>query len=97
MPLCLLAVRTFGVERIAHYEHIVLDAFWNLVHTPFPNFRKSSGANKEKEVDEAAAIREEQLGWSGDIEAADARNRGAGACKASPRTPQIAKLANHYH
>lgn len=36
-PLCFIAVRWLGTDRIGHWEHIVLKAFWEVVPYPFPS------------------------------------------------------------
>jgi len=37
-PLCYLAVKLLGTERIGRYEHAVIEALWSVVHIPFPDF-----------------------------------------------------------
>jgi N-terminal acetyltransferase 2 len=86
LPFCFLGVRMLGVDRIGHYEHVVLEAFWNVVHIPFPNLGKGKGAagavsGGQEEGSAAGVAREDQLGWSGAVEAAEERNKGAEACK----------------
>lgn len=66
-----------GVDRIGHYEHVVLEAFWNVVHVAFPNLGKDKKAVGDSGIE---AVDESQLGWSGDVEAAEERNQGAEAC-----------------
>jgi N-terminal acetyltransferase 2 len=36
-PLCFLAVRLLGTERIGHWEHVIINAFWTVVRIPFPD------------------------------------------------------------
>ena len=84
-----------GVDRIGHYEHVVLEAFWNVVQVPFPNLRKARSAGEAVSGGEGvdnASTGEGQLGWSGDVEAADERNQGAEPCRC-PLEPQMWKLA----
>jgi hypothetical protein len=70
-----------GVERVGYYEHVVLEAFWNVVQVPFPNLGKdrSVDAGSGGDMVDNASTREGQLGWSGDVEAAEERNQGAEA------------------
>ncbi|KAF2127434.1 hypothetical protein P153DRAFT_387975 [Dothidotthia symphoricarpi CBS 119687] len=35
-PICFLAVRLLGTDRIGHYEDVVKTGFWNIVRTIFP-------------------------------------------------------------
>ncbi|KAF2467064.1 uncharacterized protein BDR25DRAFT_267888 [Lindgomyces ingoldianus] len=52
LPISFLLVRMLGAERIGHYEHVIVEAFRNLVRIPFPNFGKHS-------EDETAAVRQD--------------------------------------
>ena len=36
-PLCFLAVRHLGTERIGYWEHVALEKFWQVVPWPFPS------------------------------------------------------------
>ncbi|KAF2872523.1 hypothetical protein BDV95DRAFT_491528 [Massariosphaeria phaeospora] len=78
-PFCFLAVRMLGTDRIGHYEHVIVEGFWNLVRLVAPN------AGPKPEVapiaDDIAAdtAREGGAGWSGEVELADAKNSGAEA------------------
>lgn len=80
-PFCFLAVRGLGTERIAHYEHVVVEAVMNVVRIPFPNLgkRNNEGAPINDEAAEST-VEEGELGWAEDIEEAEARTQGAGAC-----------------
>lgn len=54
-PLCFLGVRWLGTDRIGHWEHIVLKAFWKVVPYPFPSrpavqMEGSDGTTKEIET-----------------------------------------------
>jgi len=78
-PFCFLAVRMLGTERIGRYEHAVIEVFWKVVRGPFPNLGKHDEA-QEARVGEGvveATAREGQLGWSGEVEKADAKNKGS--------------------
>lgn len=35
-PFCVLAVRMLGVERIGHWEHVIVRGFWDTISVPFP-------------------------------------------------------------
>jgi N-terminal acetyltransferase 2 len=74
-PFCFLAVRLLGTDRIAHYEHVVVEAIMNVIRIPFPNLGKKKEAVEAAEAAEATAT--EGLG---DIEEAEAANNGEGAC-----------------
>lgn len=81
VPFCFLAVRMLGTERIGRYEHVVIEAFWKVVQVPFPNLGRHNEA-QEAHIGEGvgeATAREGQLGWSGEVEKADAKNKGSEA------------------
>ena len=80
-PFCFLAVRMLGTERIGRYEHVVIEAFWKVVRVPFPNLGRHDRA-QEAHIGEGvgeATARDGQLGWSGEVEKADAKNKGSEA------------------
>lgn len=80
-PFSFLAVRMLGTERIGRYEHVVIEAFWKVVRVPFPNLGRHNEA-QEAHIGEGvgeATAREGQLGWSGEVEKADAKNKGSEA------------------
>ncbi|EUC44961.1 hypothetical protein COCMIDRAFT_5811 [Bipolaris oryzae ATCC 44560] len=53
-PLCFLAVRLLGTDRIGHYEHVLKDALWSVVRLAFPNAgRKPAEAGADEGVAEA--------------------------------------------
>ncbi|KAI8934373.1 hypothetical protein NX059_009109 [Plenodomus lindquistii] len=57
-PVCFLAVRLLGTDRIGHYEDAVKNAFWSVVRLVFPGAGKKSPeeiAAKEAEDAERAA------------------------------------------
>lgn len=72
-PFCFLAVRTLGTERIAHWEHVVVEGFWSLVHLVMPDAGKQSKAAAEAVAEEGTAT------WTQEVDEADARNKGEGA------------------
>ncbi|KAF2184366.1 hypothetical protein K469DRAFT_688836 [Zopfia rhizophila CBS 207.26] len=81
-PFCFLAVRMLGTERIGHYEHVVIEAFWNVLRIPFPNVGKGKESEEAVTIGEEtvqATAREGQLGWSGGVDKAEADNQGAQA------------------
>ncbi len=47
-PLCFLAVRHLGTEKIGHWEHVALEKFWQIV--PWPRPATTSHPNDEGEV-----------------------------------------------
>lgn len=76
-PLCFLAVRLLGTDRIGHYEDVVKDGFWNLVRLVFPDAGTTSAEKHAPEEATAEATLRE-----GSLDAyAEARN-GGDACKA---------------
>jgi N-terminal acetyltransferase 2 len=84
-PICYLAVRTVGAERVAHWEHVVIEGFWKVVRIPFPNLGKPAEPEevtvlREAEIKEAAA-REGALGRGQEGEKAGAKNNGDNASK----------------
>ena len=53
-PLCFLAVRLLGTDRIGHYEDVLKDALWSVVRLVLPNAgRKPAGAGAEEDIAEA--------------------------------------------
>ncbi|KAJ9660270.1 DUF1279 super [Coniosporium apollinis] len=73
-----------GTERIGHWEHVVIENFWKVVQIPFPNLgrqRQTEEAVQATEQDgsEVATAREGALGWTGEVDAADKRNKAADA------------------
>jgi hypothetical protein len=87
-PFCFLAVRTLGVERIGHYEHVIVEAAKSVLRIPFPNLLKPTESARvpiETDISEATA-REGALGLSSDTEKALAIDNPAGACT-TPATP----------
>lgn len=53
-PLCFLAVRLLGTDRIGHYEHVLKNALWSVVRLAFPNAgRKPAEAGADEGVAEA--------------------------------------------
>jgi hypothetical protein len=52
-PFCFLAVQTLGTDRIAHWEHMVIQWVWKVVPWPFPVAKQTeedsiSGSSKGK-------------------------------------------------
>ncbi|KAF2809273.1 uncharacterized protein BDZ99DRAFT_357808, partial [Mytilinidion resinicola] len=43
-PFCYMAVKLLGTDRIGRYEHAAIEAFWSLVHIPFPDVHKKKEA-----------------------------------------------------
>ncbi|KAF2117675.1 hypothetical protein BDV96DRAFT_489118 [Lophiotrema nucula] len=78
-PFCFLAVRGLGTERIAHYEHVVIEAVSDVIRIVYPDFRKSMGSEavSGESLAEATA-REGELALS-EVDAAEAANKGSGA------------------
>ncbi|KAF3905706.1 hypothetical protein AA313_de0200807 [Arthrobotrys entomopaga] len=61
-PFCFLFVRMVGTEKIARYEHIIIDGFWSFMPEFIRQFRP-------KAVKEAKAQAEAQaMGFGGDID-----------------------------
>ena len=78
-PICFLAVRWLGTDRIGHYEEVVKDGFWNLVRLVFPDAGTTS-AEKHAQEDNAEATLREGSPDSDEVAAVKARN-GGDACK----------------
>lgn len=77
-PFCFLAVRWLGTDRIAHWEHVVVETFWKGMESVYPEARaKLWPQSDEKQVVEEGA--REGGGWG--VEEADARNKSESACK----------------
>ncbi|KAF1946167.1 hypothetical protein EJ02DRAFT_418931 [Clathrospora elynae] len=54
-PLCFLAVRLLGTDRIGHYEDAVKHAFWSVIRLVLPDAGKKSAEAIAAELDEATA------------------------------------------
>ncbi|KAF2797940.1 hypothetical protein K505DRAFT_234385 [Melanomma pulvis-pyrius CBS 109.77] len=80
-PFCFLAVRALGTDRIGHYEHVAIEAFWSVARIPFPNLGKPNEQEGSSALSEIAAAteREGDLAWGDEINQAEAKNRGADA------------------
>ena len=61
-PVCFLAVRLLGTDRIGRYEAVVKDAFWNVVRMAFPNAGTTSDEAEATVVAQDATLREGSLG-----------------------------------
>ncbi|KAF9693614.1 hypothetical protein EKO04_008492 [Ascochyta lentis] len=74
-PVCFLAVRLLGTDRIGHYEEVVKDGFWNLIRLVFPNAGTTSAEKHASEETAEATLREGSLD-AGEVAAVKARNGG---------------------
>jgi hypothetical protein len=75
-PICFLAVRLLGTDRIGHYEDVVKNALWDVVRLVLPNAgKKSAEAIADDDLAEATAR-------EGYVEAGRVagHNHGADAC-----------------
>lgn len=55
-PLCFVAVRLLGTDRIGHYEEVLKEAFWSVVRLVLPNAgRKPVEAGADEDITEATA------------------------------------------
>lgn len=82
-PICFLAVRLLGTDRIGRYEEVVKDAFWNLVRLVVPEAGTTSAEKHARDETAEATLREGSLDPSLDadeVAAVKARN-GGDACK----------------
>jgi hypothetical protein len=61
LPLCFLAVKYIGAERIAYAEHVVVGGAKDLIGRYFPNLFEE-GAGDEAEIEAAHMEQEEQRG-----------------------------------
>ncbi|KAJ9623202.1 DUF1279 super [Taxawa tesnikishii (nom. ined.)] len=79
-PFCFAAVRALGVDRISHWEHVVVEGFWKIVEVPFPNARKNKKVVEDAVVDAGVLdpdVREGGVGWG--VEAAEKANKSDNA------------------
>jgi N-terminal acetyltransferase 2 len=51
LPFCFLAVRLLGTERIGHWEHAIINAFWAVVRIPFPDLGRQERLATEGPTD----------------------------------------------
>jgi len=51
LPLCFIAVRWLGTDRIGHWEHMIVERFWGLVELALPNVRRGQGGQSVDEVE----------------------------------------------
>ncbi|KAJ4403571.1 DUF1279 super [Didymella pomorum] len=80
-PLCFMAVRLLGTDRIGHYEEVVKDAFWNLVRNVIPDAGTLSAEKRAQEETAEATLREGVIDLDPSLDAAEiaavrARNGG---------------------
>ncbi|KAK6351822.1 hypothetical protein TWF718_004967 [Orbilia javanica] len=68
-PFCFLFVKAVGTEKIAHYEHIIVDGFWKVMPEAIKQFRPAAVKEVKAEAESVA------VGIGGDI---DALARGEG-------------------
>ncbi|KAL5386474.1 hypothetical protein DPSP01_004199 [Paraphaeosphaeria sporulosa] len=61
LPLCFLAVKYVGAERIDHVEHVVVGGAKDLIGRYFPNLF-DKGGESDSEIEAAQAEQEEQSG-----------------------------------
>ncbi|KAI4919456.1 hypothetical protein J4E90_001591 [Alternaria incomplexa] len=57
-PLCFMAVRLLGTDRIGHYEHVLKDALWSVVRLVIPDAGKQPGEAEAGETTAEATARE---------------------------------------
>ncbi|KAH6639459.1 hypothetical protein C7974DRAFT_131997 [Boeremia exigua] len=74
-PLCFIAVRLLGTDRIGHYEEVVKDGFWNLVRLVFPDAGTTSAERHVLEEAAEATHREGSLD-AGEVAAVKAHSGG---------------------
>ncbi|KAJ4378460.1 DUF1279 super [Didymella sp. IMI 355093] len=80
-PVCFMAVRLLGTDRIGHYEEVVKDAFWNFVRLVIPEAGTTSAEKHAREETAEATLREGSLDLdpsldADEIAAVKARNGG---------------------
>ncbi len=75
-PLCFIAVRLLGTDRIGHYEEVVKNALWSVVRLVIPDAGKTPVDPGAEETTIEATVRE------GYVEAGKAvgHNGGSNAC-----------------
>ncbi|KAI9886870.1 MAG: hypothetical protein M1823_001306 [Watsoniomyces obsoletus] len=54
-PLCFLAVRHLGTEKIGHWEHVALEKFWQIVPFPRPSSTTASSPSND-DVEEVEVV-----------------------------------------
>ncbi|KAK6510090.1 hypothetical protein TWF481_004802 [Arthrobotrys musiformis] len=62
-PFCFLFVKMVGTEKIAHYEHIIVNGFWNVMPEAVRQFRPAATKEAKAEAERVA------VGIGGDIDA----------------------------
>ncbi|KAK6338352.1 hypothetical protein TWF730_002415 [Orbilia blumenaviensis] len=62
-PFCFLFVKMVGTEKIAYYEHIIIDKFWSVMPEAIYQFRPAAIKEAKAEAERAA------VGIGGDIDA----------------------------
>ena len=75
-PLCFMAVRLLGTDRIGHYEHVLKNALWSVVRLVIPDAGKKPVEAGADETTAEATARE------GYVEAGKAvgHDGGSNAC-----------------
>jgi hypothetical protein len=56
-PFCFIAVRLLGVERIGHWEHVVVQTVKDAVHSVWP---QGDGGKGEGEEEDNALVKQER-------------------------------------
>jgi hypothetical protein len=82
-PLCFLAVRWLGTDRIGHYEQVLKNALWSVVRLVVPDAgKKPVEAGADEDIAEATAR-------EGYVEAGRSvgHNGGSDACTNAPPLP----------
>jgi hypothetical protein len=99
-PVCFMAVRLLGTDRIGHYEEVVKDAFWNLVRLVIPEAGTTSAEKHAREETAEATLREGSLDLdpsldADEIAAVKARN-GGDACKFVLEHPSVQAVTDRF-
>lgn len=79
-PFCFLAVRWLGTDRIGRWEHAVIEAFWNVAETVYPDARKALHSAEDAAVDAGVvsdASAREGAGWG--VKEAEAQHKSDSA------------------
>jgi len=96
-----------GTDRIGHWEHILVDRFWQIIELPFPNIRgegkqsvEIAGVGKTVEAYGEVDSQSNEVGIAGydhGVKEAEKRNTSAEASKYYPRAETTRQSAARVH
>ena len=78
-PICFLAVRWLGTDRIGHWEHVILEWVWKVVPNPFQAREAAVVAGAGQNAEESQSDEIGLAGYDHGVKEAELRNRSENA------------------